>query len=94
VNGATSQIIKGWWSKFNLLKVKVIKPKNRYNIDEASIVKGQGVNDLVIRSKNQRQAQKKQPGSRAWTSFIEDISALGRTLPPLVIFKGKSVQQQ
>jgi hypothetical protein len=28
------------------------------------------------------------------TSFIECVSATGNALPPLVIFKGKSVQQQ
>jgi hypothetical protein len=38
--------------------------------------------------------KKKQPGSRAWTSFIECISATGQALKPLVIFKGKTVQQQ
>ncbi|OLN80947.1 Tigger transposable element-derived protein 2, partial [Colletotrichum chlorophyti] len=38
--------------------------------------------------------QKKQPGSRAWTSIIECISATGAALPPLVMFKGKSLQQQ
>ncbi|KAM4064165.1 Tc5 transposase DNA-binding domain-containing protein [Hirsutella rhossiliensis] len=36
----------------------------------------------------------KTPGSRVWTSFIECVSAAGTFLPPLVIFKGKSVQQQ
>ncbi|KAM4054941.1 DDE superfamily endonuclease [Hirsutella rhossiliensis] len=36
----------------------------------------------------------KTPGSRVWTSFIECVSAAGTFLPPPVIFKGKSVQQQ
>lgn len=38
--------------------------------------------------------KKKHPGSKAWTSFIEAISATGQCTLPLVIFKGKSVQQQ
>lgn len=33
-------------------------------------------------------------GLREWSTSIEAISATGRALPPLVIFKGKSVQQQ
>jgi 4-hydroxybenzoate polyprenyltransferase len=78
----------------DLPEVKAIKPSNRWNIDEAGIMEGQGVNGLVVGSTNRRFVQKKQPGSRTWTSFIEGISALGRKLPPLVIFKGKSVQQQ
>jgi hypothetical protein len=36
----------------------------------------------------------KVPGSRAWTSFLECISATGVALPPAVTFKGKSIQQQ
>ena len=78
----------------DLPDIKAIQPENRWNIDEAGIIEGQGVNGLVVGSINRRFVQKKQPGSRAWTSFIEGISALGRKLPPLVIFKGKSVQQQ
>jgi hypothetical protein len=48
----------------------------------------------VVRSAYKRFIQKKQPGSRAWTSFIECIFVLGKALYPLVIFKRKSVQQQ
>jgi hypothetical protein len=72
----------------------LIKPKNRWNIDESGIMEGIGVNGLVVGSSERRSIQKKQPGSRAWTSFIECISATGKALLPLVIFKGKSVQQQ
>jgi hypothetical protein len=57
-------------------------------------MEGYGANGLVVGSSERRSIQKKQPGSRAWTSFIECISATGKALPPLVIFKGKSVQQQ
>jgi 4-hydroxybenzoate polyprenyltransferase len=94
VNGATSEIIKLWFQKFQIPEIKAIKPENRWNMDEAGIMEGQGVNGLVVGSKNRRFIQRKQPGSRAWTSFIECISATGRALDPLVIYKGKSVQQQ
>jgi hypothetical protein len=57
-------------------------------------MEGLGVNGLVVGSSQRRSIQKKQPGSRAWTPFIECISASGKALLPLVIFKGKSVQQQ
>jgi 4-hydroxybenzoate polyprenyltransferase len=63
-------------------------------MDEAGIIEGQGLNSLVVRSAQKRFIQKKQLGSWAWTSFIECISATGRALLLLVIFKGKSVQQQ
>jgi hypothetical protein len=57
-------------------------------------MEGQGVNGLVVGSSQTRTVQRKTPGSRAWTSFIECISATGVALPPAVIFKGGSVQQQ
>ncbi|KID59616.1 transposase, partial [Metarhizium hybridum] len=63
-------------------------------MDEAGIMEGLGENGLVVGSSERRSVQKKTPGSRVWTSFIECVSATGRALPPLVIFKGKSVQQQ
>ena len=94
VNGATIDIIKSWFQKFRLPEIKAIKPENRWNMDKAGIMEGQGLNGLVVGSKNKCFIQRKQPGSKAWTSFIECISATGRALPPLVIYKGKSVQQQ
>jgi DDE superfamily endonuclease/helix-turn-helix, Psq domain/Tc5 transposase DNA-binding domain len=94
VNGATTEVIKKWWPKLTILAIKAIKSENRYNMDEAGIMEGMGDNGLVVGSVHKRFIQKKQPGSRAWTSFIECISAIGQSLHPLVIFKGKSVQQQ
>ena len=70
-----------------------MKPANRYNMDEAGLLEGAGSNGLVLGGTKKRSFRKKQPGSRAWTSFIECISAQGHALPPLVIFKGKTVQQ-
>ena len=60
-------------------------------MDEAGIMEGLGENGLVVGSSQKRSIQKKTPGARAWTSFIECVSATGVSLPPLVIFKGKSV---
>lgn len=34
------------------------------------------------------------PGKGEWNTSIEAISAASRVLPPLVLFKGKLVQQQ
>ena len=65
VNGATSDIIKGWFQKLEVPAIKAIKPENRWNIDEAGIIEGQGENGLVVRSAQKRFIQKKQPGSKA-----------------------------
>jgi 4-hydroxybenzoate polyprenyltransferase len=60
-------------------------------MDESGIMEGFGANGLVVGSARKRSIQKKQPGSRAWTSFLECISATSKALTPLVIFKGKTV---
>jgi len=57
-------------------------------------MEGRGTNGLVIGTSDYKVLTKKQHGARTWTSFVECISATGRHLPPLVIFKGKTVQQQ
>lgn len=94
VNGATTEVIRSWFAKMAIPIIKSIKPANRYNVDEAGIMEGMGANGLVVGSRDKRVILRKQPGSRAWTSFIECISATGNFLYPLVIFRGKSVQKQ
>lgn len=94
INGATDSIIRSWWPRLNIPAVKDIPPAHRYNFDEFGLMEGQGTNGLVVGSSRTRAVQRKVPGSRAWTSFLECISATGVSLPPAVIFKGKTLQQQ
>jgi 4-hydroxybenzoate polyprenyltransferase len=63
-------------------------------MDESGLLEGQGSNGLVLGGYSKTAIRKKQPGSRVWTSFVECISATGSALPPLVIFRGQSVQAQ
>ncbi|KAF4919995.1 hypothetical protein CGCF245_v015732 [Colletotrichum fructicola] len=63
-------------------------------MDETGILEGKGNNGLVLGSAATKSVRKKQPGSRAWVSIIECISAGGAAIHPLVIYKGKTVQQQ
>ncbi|OHW98495.1 transposase [Colletotrichum incanum] len=63
-------------------------------MDETGILEGQGSNGLVLGMSETKSVRKKQPRSRAWVSIIECISALGHALDPLIIYKGKTVQQQ
>lgn len=94
VNGAKTEVIKSWFRLLNQPQVRAIKPSNRWNMDEAGILEGEGDNGLVLGHSSSRSIQKQQPGSRVWTSFIECISATGSHLPPLVIFKGMTIQDQ
>ncbi|KAJ3454646.1 hypothetical protein MRS44_013246 [Fusarium solani] len=72
-----------------------IKPENTVNVDEGGIMAGFGLDSLVIGSSDpKRKAFLKGFQSRAWTSFIEAVTADGRLLKPGIIFKGKELQQQ
>ncbi|KAM9874670.1 transposase [Verticillium dahliae] len=94
INGASTDVIRNWFRLLMIPEIKAIQPVNRYNMDETGILEGRGSNGLVLGSSEAQNLRKKQPGSRAWTSILECINATGSALPPLVIFKGQSVQQQ
>ena len=57
-------------------------------------MKGRLADVLTLGYSNNSPISQLDYNSRAWTSYIECINALGRRLDPLIIFKGKSVQQQ
>jgi 4-hydroxybenzoate polyprenyltransferase len=94
INGASTEVIRDWFKLLAIPEIKGIKPANRYNMDETGILEGQGSNGLVLGMAETKSVRKKQPGSRAWVSIIECISAMGHALNPLIIYKGKTVQQQ
>ncbi|RKK98000.1 hypothetical protein BFJ70_g17586 [Fusarium oxysporum] len=72
-----------------------IKPENTVNVDEGGIMVGFGLDSLVIRSSDpKKKAMLKGVQSRTWTSFIEAVTATGRSLKPGIIFKGKELQKQ
>ncbi len=50
VNGAITTVIRLWFPRFATPTITTIKPENRYNMDESGIIKGYGVNGLVVRS--------------------------------------------
>jgi 4-hydroxybenzoate polyprenyltransferase len=85
------------YPEFNLLRVPVVlkvKPENRHNADEEGIAEGAGSNGIVLGPEGRKLVTRKNNGGKVWTSFLECTSATGKACPPLIIFKGKSVQQQ
>ncbi|KAK8012005.1 hypothetical protein PG989_000265 [Apiospora arundinis] len=89
INGASTEVIRSWFPKLRIPAIQAIKPENRYNMDEHGIMEGQGGNGLVVGSAAIRAIHQKQPGSRAWTSILECISATGRAIPPSLFTKAK-----
>ncbi|KAL8329939.1 hypothetical protein RB597_005300 [Gaeumannomyces tritici] len=73
-------------------RIASIPPKYRHNMDEGGLQEGRTGNGLTLGLAGTRALHRKEPGSRTWTSFIECVSADGHWLRPLIIFKGKHVQ--
>jgi hypothetical protein len=94
VNGASTENIKAFFRLLDIPKVKAIRPCNRWNMDETGIMQGHRGNGLVVGRASRRQILVKSAGNREWVTIIESVSATGASLPPLVIFRGKHVQQQ
>ena len=92
--GDTTKIIQEFFDKLELPAIETSSPENRYNMDEAGILEGLGVNGLVVGSSALRAAYTKDSTRGHWTTFIECISATGQALNPLVIFRGKTIQAQ
>jgi hypothetical protein len=92
VNGATTEAIQAWFPLLDLPAIKKVMQADRWNMDETGFMQGMGANGLVFGMAEKRKTFKKDPGRREWTTIIECVSANGRHLYPLVIFKGKDVQ--
>jgi Tc5 transposase DNA-binding domain len=69
-----------------------LEPSNIWNMDETGLYLRTVSNGRVLESFTKR-TYKKTPGNfRDWVTAIEAISAVGVSLPPLVIFKGQNLQ--
>ena len=71
-----------------------VRPANRYNMDETGIMEGMRTAQKVIAPSSTKKVWIKQQKRNTWTTIIECVSAEGNYLPPVVIWQGKSVQQQ
>ena len=66
--------------------------ENVWNFDETGVALGVCTNQQVIADARKKKAYNKSPESREWVSVLECVSAVGKKLQCLVIFKGKSLQ--
>ncbi|KNB17655.1 hypothetical protein FOXG_22000 [Fusarium oxysporum f. sp. lycopersici 4287] len=93
-HGASTELIKPFFMLLMMPAIRIVKQKNRYNVDEVGMMEGIGMNGLFLGHRHKKSVLIRQPGSRAWITILECISATGKVLRPTVIFKGKTVQQQ
>ena len=93
VNATTQAVLEPWFADLQrLIQKHEILAADFYNVDETGIALGVSRNANVIGSSSTDRTTIKSPEDREWVSIVETISALGRTLRPLVIFKGKTLQ--
>ncbi|KAH9233479.1 hypothetical protein K456DRAFT_1837731, partial [Colletotrichum gloeosporioides 23] len=57
-------------------------------------IEGNVDSHFVLGYSRRRKIHIKKPIPRVWTTIVKCISATARVIPPLVIFKGKHVQEQ
>jgi hypothetical protein len=92
VKGVTTEKIRKWWPALRIPAVAVIKPENRYNVDEGGLMEGKTGNGLVLGLRGTRPLQKK----KARFIYLDVLYRMhfryGVRFPPLIIFKGKYVQ--
>ncbi len=61
-------------------------------MDESGIALGSCTNSIRLGDASKKKTLVQSPENREWVSIVESISALGRSIRPLVIFKGKHIQ--
>jgi hypothetical protein len=61
-----------------------------YNFNKSGFLIGKISSQLVVTGIDKlRKAKKLQPSNREWTTLIQGVSAIGRVIPPFLIFASK-----
>lgn len=94
LNGASRTNIDEFFDRLDHASLAKVMPEDTWNVDEVGSMIGLGDNPLVIGPAALRKIFTMDPGNREWVTILECVSASGRALSPLVIFKGAEVQQQ
>ena len=94
LNGASRENIEEFFDRLVTQRIASIPMKHSYNMDEIGAQIGLRDSPFVIGPSALKEVFAIDTGKGEWVSSLEAVSADGKVLPPLVIFKGKSVQQQ
>ncbi|KAK8069269.1 transposase [Apiospora phragmitis] len=94
LNATSAEKIIEFFERLNNPILESIPPEFRFNVDEIGNQLGCGTNMMVIGPAGMKRILVADSPNREWASAVECNNALGRALPPLIIFKGQWVQQQ
>ena len=93
INGAQPKQIQEFYDLYERVRREAnIRVENTWNMDESSIALGAYTNSIAIGDASKKKTLVQSPNDREWVSIVEAVSALGRSIRPLVIFKGKHPQ--
>jgi hypothetical protein len=93
LQSTTPESLNRWFKHFNTVQERYsISWEHIYNMDETGLALGVCANQQVIGRVDTTQSYKATPENREWVSIIETISATGRRLQCLIIFKGNMLQ--
>jgi hypothetical protein len=95
INGVSTEVLNVHFEHFNQLVSHLsVKSHNIWNMDETGTQLGACNNQIVLGSSHKKSTRIKTPNEREWVTAIETISAAGKKIRPLIVFKGQSVQLQ
>jgi hypothetical protein len=93
VKSATYSACKEWFELFDRVRdSNNVKTCNIWNVDETGLSSGVCKDTKVIGAADKKRTQKESPQTRDWVSIVESVSAEGKKIQPLVIFKGQNLQ--
>jgi hypothetical protein len=85
-------VIEAFLDLFEATRIRLgISIEDMWNMDETGTALGVCNNSTVLASSTKKKTYQKSPETREWASTVECISATGRKLRPVVIFKGQNV---
>jgi hypothetical protein len=95
VHETSQPILEKWFENVqSVIRDFNIQPSDTYNMDKTGFSIGNIKATRVIVDRTQKIRYQAYPGRQEWVSVIECISMDGSSLPPLIIFKGKTLSSR
>ena len=92
-HGTPPELMRLFFDRFDTVRAPYgIQQEDIWNVDEHGIALGVCANTRVIGKAGKKRTYMQSPENREWVSIIETISATGKHIRPVVIFKGQNVQ--
>jgi len=93
IKDTSPEALQRWFTELERVMEEFrISPKDLYNMDESGFAIGEIEATQRIINASIREKFQGKPGRHEWVTSVECICADGTSIPPLIIFRGKSMQ--